>query len=60
MGSDVDLPDPQNSGFSLRKSWDSTQEGAGLEVISQKRKTLGFYTELPSFFSPFLLYLVVL
>ncbi|MCI4374566.1 hypothetical protein PGIGA_G00007610 [Pangasianodon gigas] len=32
VGSDIDLTDPPNSGFSLRKSWDSTQEGAGLEV----------------------------
>ncbi|XP_058246748.1 DENN domain-containing protein 4B-like isoform X3 [Hemibagrus wyckioides] len=33
VGSDIDLSDPPNSGFSLRKSWDSTQEGAGLEVL---------------------------
>lgn len=38
VGSDIDLTDTPNSGFSLRKSWDSTQEGVGLEVISQRKK----------------------
>lgn len=45
VGSDIDLSDPPNSGFSLRKSWDSTQEGVGLEVILQRKKRW-FYTEL--------------
>uniref|UniRef100_A0A4W5MWS8 DENN domain containing 4B n=1 Tax=Hucho hucho TaxID=62062 RepID=A0A4W5MWS8_9TELE len=33
MGSDVDLPDTTNLAFPLRKSWDTNQEGAGLEVL---------------------------
>ncbi|XP_062848457.1 DENN domain-containing protein 4B-like [Trichomycterus rosablanca] len=33
MGSDIDLTEPSNSTFTLRKSWDSAQEGAGLEVM---------------------------
>ncbi|KAK1795252.1 hypothetical protein P4O66_010424 [Electrophorus voltai] len=33
VGSDVDLADPPSSAFSLRKSWDSAQEGVGLEVL---------------------------
>uniref|UniRef100_A0A674E9B0 DENN domain containing 4B n=1 Tax=Salmo trutta TaxID=8032 RepID=A0A674E9B0_SALTR len=33
VGSDVDLPDTTNLAFPLRKSWDTNQEGAGLEVL---------------------------
>ncbi|XP_030637419.1 DENN domain-containing protein 4B [Chanos chanos] len=33
VGSDVDLTDPPNLAYSIRKSWDSTQEGVGLEVL---------------------------
>ncbi|XP_072535527.1 DENN domain-containing protein 4B [Salminus brasiliensis] len=33
VGSDIDLTEPPNSSFSLRKSWDSAQEGAGIEVL---------------------------
>uniref|UniRef100_A0A8B9JY22 DENN/MADD domain containing 4B n=1 Tax=Astyanax mexicanus TaxID=7994 RepID=A0A8B9JY22_ASTMX len=38
VGSDIDLTELPNSAFSLRKSWDSAQEGAGLEVVSHRRK----------------------
>uniref|UniRef100_A0A8C7FWI6 DENN domain containing 4B n=1 Tax=Oncorhynchus kisutch TaxID=8019 RepID=A0A8C7FWI6_ONCKI len=33
VGSDVDLPETTNLAFPLRKSWDTNQEGAGLEVL---------------------------
>uniref|UniRef100_A0A8C7G0B7 DENN domain containing 4B n=1 Tax=Oncorhynchus kisutch TaxID=8019 RepID=A0A8C7G0B7_ONCKI len=33
VGSDVDLPDTTNLAFPLRKSWDTNQEGAGLQVL---------------------------
>ncbi|KPP78574.1 DENN domain-containing protein 4B-like [Scleropages formosus] len=33
VGSDIDLAEPPNLSFQVRKSWDSTQEGAGLEVL---------------------------
>ncbi|XP_048880815.1 LOW QUALITY PROTEIN: DENN domain-containing protein 4B-like [Brienomyrus brachyistius] len=33
VGSDVDIIETTNMTFQLRKSWDSTQEGAGLEVL---------------------------
>ncbi|KAG9345325.1 hypothetical protein JZ751_009871 [Albula glossodonta] len=33
VNSDIDLSDTANLTFQLRKSWDSTQEGAGLEVV---------------------------
>ncbi|CAB1334269.1 unnamed protein product [Coregonus sp. 'balchen'] len=33
VGSDIDLPDTTNLAFPLRKSWDTNQEGAGLEVL---------------------------
>lgn len=32
VGSDIDVIETTNMTFQLRKSWDSTQEGAGLEV----------------------------
>ncbi|KAJ7985587.1 hypothetical protein DPEC_G00353620 [Dallia pectoralis] len=33
VGSDIDLPDNTSLAFSLRKSWDSNQDGARLEVL---------------------------
>uniref|UniRef100_A0A8C7M1T8 DENN domain containing 4B n=1 Tax=Oncorhynchus mykiss TaxID=8022 RepID=A0A8C7M1T8_ONCMY len=33
VGSDVDLPETTNLAFPLRKSWDTNQEGAGLQVL---------------------------